>query len=296
MARPVQIGVVGTGFTSRGLTIALDSHQDLSLSAALTRRDIRSLQDFPYKDKLTNSLPELIEKSDLNLAAMLLPRERGYWSQQVRSVRDFVTTHCPETTARGPLRSLGKVVTGIHDMAAMLYRKAVPGPSFNPTLEKGGWSERPDVKGAYATFELVSLVEQAPDPSNRVMLGLDRDQLGARKLELHWSWSKSDNRQIVRARERIGQELERAGLGKFELRDVAPRNPDSAHHMGATRMHRDPRQGVVDADCKVHGIANLFVAGSSVFPTGGFANPTLTIVALAARLADHLKQVCRGFA
>ncbi len=65
MARPVQIGVVGTGFTSRGLTIALDSHQDLSLSAALTRRDIRSLQDFPYKDKLTNSLPELIDKSDL---------------------------------------------------------------------------------------------------------------------------------------------------------------------------------------------------------------------------------------
>ena len=66
--------------------------------------------------------------------------------------------------------------------------------------------------------------------------------------------------------------------------------------MGATRMHRDPRQGVVDEDCKVHGIANLFVAGSSVFPTGGFANPTLTIVALATRLADHLKQVSRGFA
>ena len=59
--------------------------------------------------------------------------------------------------------------------------------------------------------------------------------------------------------------------------------------MGTTRMHPDPAQGVVDADCRVHGVANLFVAGSSVFPTAGCANPTLTIVALAVRLADHIK-------
>jgi len=59
--------------------------------------------------------------------------------------------------------------------------------------------------------------------------------------------------------------------------------------MGTTRMSTDPKMGVVDANCKVHGISNLFVAGSSVFPTGGIANPTLTIIALAIRLADHLK-------
>ena len=61
------------------------------------------------------------------------------------------------------------------------------------------------------------------------------------------------------------------------------------HHMGTTRMHADPHRGVVDADCRVHGIANLYVAGSSVFPTSGAANPTLTIVALALRLAGHLQ-------
>jgi choline dehydrogenase-like flavoprotein len=61
------------------------------------------------------------------------------------------------------------------------------------------------------------------------------------------------------------------------------------HHMGTTRMHADPRCGVVDPDCRVHGISNLFIAGSSVFPTTGYANPTLTIVALALRLADYLK-------
>ena len=65
------------------------------------------------------------------------------------------------------------------------------------------------------------------------------------------------------------------------------------HHMGTTRMHVDPKQGVVDKNCRVHGISNLFIAGPSVFPTGGYANPSLTIVALAVRLADHIKRELR---
>jgi choline dehydrogenase-like flavoprotein len=64
--------------------------------------------------------------------------------------------------------------------------------------------------------------------------------------------------------------------------------------MGTTRMHPDPGRGVVDADGRVHGVANLYIAGSSVFPTSGSANPTLTIVALALRLADHLERVVRA--
>ena len=63
------------------------------------------------------------------------------------------------------------------------------------------------------------------------------------------------------------------------------------HHMGTTRIHQDPKQGVLDADCKVHGVSNLFIAGSSMFPTSGQANPMLTIVALAIRLADHIKHI-----
>jgi choline dehydrogenase-like flavoprotein len=61
------------------------------------------------------------------------------------------------------------------------------------------------------------------------------------------------------------------------------------HHMGTTRMHMDSKKGVVDENCRVHGISNLFIAGPSVFPTGGYANPVLTIIALAVRLSDHLK-------
>ena len=94
----------------------------------------------------------------------------------------------------------------------------------------------------------------------------------------------------------LGTEIGRAGFGRlrssFGADDAWPKDFESnEHHMGTTRMHRDPAQGVVDADCRVHGTANLYVAGSSVFPTGGASNPTLTIVALALRLADHVRQV-----
>ena len=86
-----------------------------------------------------------------------------------------------------------------------------------------------------------------------------------------------------------------AGLGHtkfadFENLEVAM---SSHHNMGTTRMNENPRLGVVDPNCKVHGISNLFMAGGSVFPTGGFANPTLTLIALAIRLADHLKDKMR---
>jgi choline dehydrogenase-like flavoprotein len=63
--------------------------------------------------------------------------------------------------------------------------------------------------------------------------------------------------------------------------------------MGTTRMHESPKQGVVDADCRVHGVSNLFIASSSVFPTGGYANPTLTILALAIRVSDHVKAMLK---
>ncbi|MEP7347478.1 MAG: GMC family oxidoreductase, partial [Gemmatimonadaceae bacterium] len=70
-------------------------------------------------------------------------------------------------------------------------------------------------------------------------------------------------------------------------------NP-ARHHLGTTRMHSDPRRGVVDESCRVHGVDNLWIGGSSVFPTGGVANPTLTIMALTFRLADHLRPLLRA--
>jgi choline dehydrogenase-like flavoprotein len=100
---------------------------------------------------------------------------------------------------------------------------------------------------------------------------------------------------IRRTQDLLDEELGLAGLGAVEDKLGTERPPavmhGLCHHIGTTRMHVDPKQGVVDPNCKLHDVDNLFVAGSSVFPTSGWANPTLTIVALAIRLADHLKTV-----
>lgn len=136
--------------------------------------------------------------------------------------------------------------------------------------------------------------EQAPNPDSRVSLSPQRDVLGLRKLRLDWRLTGQDRRSVVRHMRSLAMEFGALGIGRLLMHveddGVWPERVDGgSHHMGTTRMHDDPRQGVVDGNCRVHGIDNLYVAGSSVFPTSGAANPTLTIVALALRLADHLK-------
>lgn len=139
--------------------------------------------------------------------------------------------------------------------------------------------------------------EQAPNPDSRVELTGERDRLGLPKVRLIWCLGALDRRTLRVGNEIIGAELKRLGVGEVQFADWLqsddapwPPNLDGGdHHMGTTRMADDPKQGVVDRNCRVHGVSNLYVAGPSTFPTGGYANPTLTILALAARLADHLK-------
>jgi choline dehydrogenase-like flavoprotein len=127
-----------------------------------------------------------------------------------------------------------------------------------------------------------------------VTLGLGRDAFGLPRVRLDWRVAEEDRASIRASQEVVDAALQHSGLGRFEfmLGDEYPPVlfEGNYHHLGTTRMHVDPKQGVVDADCRVHSIRNLYVAGSSVFPTFGSSNPTLTVVALALRLADHLKK------
>jgi choline dehydrogenase-like flavoprotein len=145
-------------------------------------------------------------------------------------------------------------------------------------------------------FSVHVQAEQTPNPDSRVLLGSERDKLGKPRVQLDWRLSPLDAHTLRRFSEILALEFGRAGLGRVmitthddDAKMLASVGGDW-HHMGTTRMHRDPQQGVVDPDCRVHGVGNLFVAGSSVFPTGGHSVPTLTIVAMAVRLADHLKR------
>ncbi len=136
--------------------------------------------------------------------------------------------------------------------------------------------------------------EQHPDPDSRVTLNDDRDDLGMRRVDVDWKVGDEDRDTLRRTVELVGRRLGALGLARVEV-DPSGRPIEDwpvevgNHHMGTARMSDDPASGVVDADCLMHEVDNLYIAGSAVFPTSGMANPTLTIVALAHRLADHLR-------
>jgi choline dehydrogenase-like flavoprotein len=144
-------------------------------------------------------------------------------------------------------------------------------------------------------FWLETVVEPTPLRDSRVTLGEERDPLGMPRVKVDWRVGDLEKRTIRRTQQILGEEMARIGAGRVTVDAPSDAEPwsDSLsgcwHHMGTTRMHTDPRQGVVDAQCRVHGTENLFIAGSSVFPTCGSDMPTITIVALALRLAEHLK-------
>lgn len=145
-------------------------------------------------------------------------------------------------------------------------------------------------------LEILCLVEQTPVRESRVALSDRHDALGLRRVLVDWRLGEQERRTLETMTETIATELGRLGLGRgrvahwlAEHEGFGPGPLDYNHHMGTTRMSDDPATGVVDGNGRVHGLANLYVAGSSVFPTCGVVNPTLTIVALALRLADHLR-------
>jgi choline dehydrogenase-like flavoprotein len=144
--------------------------------------------------------------------------------------------------------------------------------------------------------DVYCLVEQEPDPASRVTLSDRVDSLGVPLSRVDWRVSERERASIARLAEFLAQDLGPLGYATPKPAEWLKGGDgwrenvvDRAHPIGTTRMADDPRAGVVDRNCQVHGTEGLFVAGSSTFPTAGHVNPTLTIVALAIRLAEHLK-------
>ena len=144
--------------------------------------------------------------------------------------------------------------------------------------------------------DLFCLVEQVPDPESRVTLSDQLDALGKPLSKLNWKISEQERHTVHRLGQLICQEFQRIGLPQPVLADWLETKEewranfiDRAHPIGTTRISVDPKAGVVNSNCQVHGVEGLFIAGSSVFSTTGHANPTLMIVAMSIRLADWLK-------
>jgi choline dehydrogenase-like flavoprotein len=148
------------------------------------------------------------------------------------------------------------------------------------------------LSGVYAQC----IVEQSPNADSRLTLSDKTDVLGVPIAILDWRTSEQEARTVRRTTHLFVEEMRRLGLAAPEpIEMIADEEsefflPDVAHPSGTTRMSADPAGGVVDPDCAVYGVEGLHALGSSVFPTNGHANPTYTIVALAVRLADRLKE------
>ena len=196
---------------------------------------------------------------------------------------------------RNWLRHVGNVVTGPFEAIAFawhLLRDRKLAKRKFPTII---------VKSKANLYSVDFYAEQQPDPASRVMLDEGApDALGMPRLRIDWRYTAGDVDTVTRAVALLAAEFERTGVGRLEYEPQAVEaemTRDGAlggHHIGTARMGSDPRDSVVDLDCRVHGIDNLFVASSATFPTSSQANPTLTIVALSLRLAEHLRSLLRA--
>lgn len=207
---------------------------------------------------------------------------------------------------RGRRQFVGmKAYSGLkHSMAPTKGGRAL----WMATKKAAGWAQRhvdparPWLLHKLGRVEVALLVrgEQAPNPDSRITLSGEKDATGVPRVRLDWRLSEIDVRSVAVLVETLGRELGTLGLGEVEPAEwlggstwrtdplVSSHPIGGYHHMGTTRMGGDPKTSVTDADGRVHGLGNLWVAGSSLFPTGGWANPTLTIAALALRSAERI--------
>ncbi len=268
------------------LELGLLTPADRSIFERTELYDLRRDGGVPVMGYLSPT-PAVLEREQLlNAAVFLFPRPRAYGSSGVQAVRELGLRRGPDLdTARRSVRAL----LGLPHVASWLVRRRFSArAACDP--QAGGWSATKELAKRFAVFRIDAQLEQAPDADNRVTLSGSRDALGRSRLDLHWRWTTTDKESFARLQASISRAF--SSVGAFRATGSLATAFSPHHTIGTTRMHADPTQGVVDADCRVHAAENLFVAGGSVFPNAlGSANPTLAVVALAVRLADHLKNL-----
>ena len=258
--------------------------------------NIHPVNGVPIRGKLSLSETVLRREKLLNYVTQINPMVMLYSSlvdefiPKIRSdsVKSFIAIY-QAIFRRGGLDGIGShlrnISTGIDDVMKTISR------SIKKRVIRNFSKKR------IKLYEFENMSEQVPNPDSRITLSPDKDRLGLNHVRLDWRLSPIDIDCAIRSQEIIDQEFQRTGLGrlynKFNNETSSKGIYGGWHHMGTTRMHIDPQKGVVDPNSRVHDCSNLYIAGPSVFPTGGYANPSLTIVALAVRLADHIKMIMK---
>ncbi|CAN5381791.1 GMC family oxidoreductase [soil metagenome] len=254
----------------------------------MTIFDLRRIDGMSAMGHIQLTDKTLREEACANISSILFPRR----SMGKRREAGF------QASQRLRLAAQGRAAWSVKDAFSALYGIDGVGQQFYDRLVSpishlgiGGWSKKDKPGERFDHFEVLHQAEQPPRHDNRIVLGEERDALGNRRIEMHWKWHDEDVALVHKTQDIIARELRKSGLGEFRIqRPFEVKTSSTTHYMGTARMNDDPSKGVVDSECRVHGISNLFIAGSSVFPTGGYANPTLSIVAMSIRIADRVKR------
>lgn len=225
-----------------------------------------------------------------NFAFLLYPRRKIHLSKTYQAYRNYSHGLRYHYVPAHPIENFTEMVRNA--ATTMQFAEgSLRHSNHYYNLSQGGWSGVPNKSKLFEIFEVITQIEQLPHPENRISLGRSVDIYDQRRAKIHWHWGEEDTEYVQRAHEVFAAEIERAGIGEARFPNVPYHVPGSHHHIGGARMHPDRNEGVVDEHLKVHGVEGLYLASSATFPTGSYANPTLTILALAIRLADHLKRV-----
>ncbi len=245
----------------------------LGTALGLSKQIQQQEQILNFCTRLVTILPDWVEA--FNRLKFKLRGKKGIFHEAFPTITEG-QRYRGDTSA---IEDLSKVIANLDRVAARAYAKM---------FDKSFYT------GQSNLCQLHLIGEQAPNPDSRIKLSSERDRLGVNRVQLDWRLSPIDKYTIERSQQIIAEEFARSGLGQLKIELTNDESWESVvgsyHHMGTTRMSVNPTQGVVNENCRVHGISNLYVAGSSVFPTSGLSNPTLTLIALAIRLADHLKE------
>jgi choline dehydrogenase-like flavoprotein len=271
--------------------------------------DLRQVKDAMIMGHLAIG-DEALRQGATNLATILYPRHKDFrFGKGLTALKAMLTFNRLQQPPYQFLNYAGEAIAHLDELTVELTKR-VSRQVFRKLTKRvkpvqahfpsGGWSYRQaNPAKDYQVFEVIHQTEQLPHPDNRVMLSSQRDALGRPRIAVQTRWRDADLEGIRKGQTILAEEFAKTGLGVFQPEWNGDRPftiyAGAAHHMGTTRMSVDPKLGVVDEQCRVHSVNNLYVAGSSVFPTGGYANPTLTIVALSIRLADRIKAICHPF-
>lgn len=264
----------------------MDHPRDFELIARVDARDTDRFRDLFGPHVLDNERG----RHDFIFGYSLSPER-----QQAEQLLNTAAWPYEEYSPSDPFAAMTRLARGPRDH---VLRDAVAAVSDPALLLKAIRSRRMRQRIRRKVDRIGFLVtsEQVPDPDSRVQLSGIKDRLGLPISRVDWRVHEAEARSQAALAQSIRSEFARLGLPVIRIADwvrdgnwKGAKFVDGCHPIATTRMSVRPEDGVVDENCQVHGVSGLYVAGSSVFPTAGHANPTLMIVALAIRLADHLR-------